>query len=68
MASKQTSSKDSTTPKPKAPPTIDIGDLTEVVTASIQRAMGAQGLGKFPGQIIIGIIFRPPEINQPELK
>lgn len=40
---------------------IDIGDLTEVVTASVQRAIqertpAAEPLGRF----IIGIIIEPP--------
>jgi hypothetical protein len=44
---------------------VDIGDLTEVVTASVQRAIAAQGAGgRFPhGHIIIGVVFAPGPIK-----
>ena len=40
---------------------IDIGDLTEVVTASIQRATQERAATAQPlGRYIIGIIIEPP--------
>ena len=41
---------------------IDIGDLTETVTESVQRALLARGQQKFPGRIIIGIIIEPQDV------
>lgn len=44
--------------------TIDLGDLIETTTLSIQRAIEARGLKKWPwGPITIGIIMQPP-INE----
>lgn len=41
--------------------TIDLGDLVENTTLSVQRALEARGLQKWPwGPIVIGIIMQPP--------
>jgi hypothetical protein len=41
--------------------TIDLGDLIETTTLSVQRAIEARGLKKWPwGPITIGIIMQPP--------
>jgi hypothetical protein len=47
----------------KSTPRIDISDLTEAVTLSVQRALAARGTAnvKFPWRIIIGIIFDPQQ-------
>jgi hypothetical protein len=41
--------------------TIDLGDLIENTTLSVQRALEARGMQKWPwGPIVIGIIMQPP--------
>lgn len=49
--------------KVKAAARIDIGDLNVAVLKSVERALGAQGLRKFPGRIIIGIIYEPQSLT-----
>jgi hypothetical protein len=48
---------------------IDIGDLTENVTAAVQRALEARGgPGNTPppfGRIVLGIIIEPP-VERPQ--
>jgi hypothetical protein len=39
---------------------IDIGDLTQNVTAAVQRAIEGQTARAPFGRIIIGLIFEPP--------
>jgi hypothetical protein len=39
---------------------IDIGDLTQNVTAAVQRAIEGQTARPPFGRIIIGLIFEPP--------
>jgi hypothetical protein len=46
--------------KPTSEVRIDLGDLTEAVTRSIQRALGTQELRRFPRRIICGLILGPP--------
>ncbi len=43
---------------------IDVGELTEVVTRSVQRALGAEELRRFPRRIICGIILDPPVLKE----
>lgn len=40
---------------------IDVGDLTEVVTRSITRALGVRDAARLPVRIICGIIAEPPD-------
>lgn len=40
---------------------IDVGDLTEVVTRSITRALGVRDAARLPIRIICGIIAEPPD-------
>jgi hypothetical protein len=47
---------------------IDVGELTEVVTTSVQRALqdrgGTEGFFLRPPRIIVGIIIEPPFLNE----
>ncbi len=40
---------------------IDVGDLSEVVTRSVTRALGVQSAAKLPIRIIVGLIAEPPD-------
>ena len=40
---------------------IDVGDLTEVVTRSVTRALGVRDAAKLPIRIICGIVCEPPD-------
>lgn len=69
MSSKKPPTKDTINPSPK-PGTgdagtttskIDVGDLTEVVTRSITRALGVRDAARLPVRIICGIIAEPPD-------
>jgi hypothetical protein len=40
---------------------IDVGDLAEVVTRSVTRALGVQDASRLPIRIIFGFIAEPPD-------